>query len=284
VIRFTLISAALTLSSLAELPTKGVDLKLISAVKTISPNSTFTVGLQIHHHSGFHTYWKNPGAVGYPTTIEWKLPPGFTAGPIRWPAPEMSDMAGNPVFGYESDATLLIDLTAPAELPDEPSEIRAVVMWMACSNECYPGNKTFTLSLPSTESSVIDPANTAAFSAAEKQIPQALKDWTASVESKQDEKQISLLLNPPADLSDIGAFRFYSSDGQISSDPDPEITKLDDGRLRITAKRARFSPKNATSLPFVIVAEKPLSANGPNFGTLSPQYPDQATEKNSPTP
>jgi len=157
-------------------------------------------------------------------------------------------------------------------------------MWMACSNECYPGNKTFTLSLPSAESSVSDPANTAALSAAEKQIPQELKTWKATIESKQDEKHICLLLTPPADIPDIGAFRFYSSDGQISSDPDPEITKLDDDRIRIIAKRARFSPKNATSLPFVIIAEKPLSPNGPKFGTLSPQYPDQATEKNSPTP
>ena len=283
-IRFALIPVALTLSALAESPAKGVDLSFISAVKSISSNATFTVGLQIHHHPGFHTYWKNPGAVGYPTTIEWKLPPGFTAGPIRWPVPQMSDMAGNPVFGYKSDATLLIDLTAPDKLPEKPSEIQATVMWMACSNECYPGNKTFTLSLPSAASPEPNPENAAAFSAAEKQIPQELKTWKATIESKKDEKQIRLLLTPPADIPDIGAFRFYSSDGQISSDPDPEITKLDDGRIRITAKRARFSPKNATSLPVVIVAEKPLSPNGSNFGTLAPTYPGQATRKNSPTP
>ncbi|MFC7338225.1 protein-disulfide reductase DsbD domain-containing protein [Haloferula chungangensis] len=282
-LRLTIILGILTLSTAAEPSTKGVDLKLISSVKGISPNATFTLGVEIRHHPGFHTYWKNPGAVGYPTRIHWKLPQGFTVGPLRWPAPEMSDMAGNPVFGYKSDVTLLVDLTAPGKL-DPTVEIDAAISWMACSRECHPGTETFSLSLPSSAQTTPDPATKAAFLEAERQIPQELKAWDAIVESKNDDERISLLLIPPAGIQDFGAIRFFSSDGQISSDPAPRITKLKDGRIRITAPRARFSPENVSSLPFVIVAEKPLNPDGSHFGTLDPCYPTQGATQNDPTP
>ena len=273
-IRLAIISGLLCFSSYAEDKTQGIDLKLISSVKSIAPSSTFTVGLQIHHHPGFHTYWKNPGAVGYPITINWELPEGFAAGPIRWPVPEMSDMAGSPVFGYESDVTLLVDLTAPTKLPAQYNKLHAKVSWMACSNECYPGNKTLTLDLPVGKESQTDPDAAALFAAAEQSIPKVLTGWSATLESDIDAKEISLLLTPPANLPDPGPFRFYSSDGQISSDPDPEITQLEDSRYRITAERARFSPKQSTSLPFVLVLEKPLAKDGQHFGTLDPLYPN----------
>ncbi len=90
----------------------GWDLEVVPSVEKIGSSSTFTVGLKIHHHPGFHTYWRNPGAVGYPTRIWWELPEGFVAGEIRWPVPVMSEMAGHPVFGDVSDPMLLVDITS----------------------------------------------------------------------------------------------------------------------------------------------------------------------------
>ena len=73
--------------------TKGLEIALISEVKSIKAGESFTVGLHLKHHKGFHSYWKNPGVVGLPTSIKWDLPKGFTAGEIQWPYPELTMMA-----------------------------------------------------------------------------------------------------------------------------------------------------------------------------------------------
>ncbi|MEP2777186.1 MAG: protein-disulfide reductase DsbD domain-containing protein [Luteolibacter sp.] len=264
--------ALLAMDSQAEEEIKGVDLALVPSVETIAPASGFTVGLVIHHHEGFHTYWSNPGAVGYPTKISWELPEGFTAGEIRWAVPEMSSMAGHPVFGYERDATLLVDITGPAELSGEEMTFHAKVSWMACADECRPGNKRFSFTLPVAAETVPDASVKELFAEAEVNIPKPLEGWTAVLESAADAEKIVFLLTPPEGLADPGTLRVYSSDGQISSDPDPQITRMEGGGYRIEVERAEFSPKGASSLPVVLVAEKELGADGVKFGALEPSY------------
>ena len=46
------------------------------------------LGLKIEHQPHWHTYWKNPGDSGLPTTLEWQLPAGVSAGEIAWPTPK----------------------------------------------------------------------------------------------------------------------------------------------------------------------------------------------------
>jgi thiol:disulfide interchange protein DsbD len=60
---------------------------------------------------GWHTYWQNPGDSGLPTTIEWKLPAGVTAGPIQWPAPHALPAGPLVNYGYEGEVYLPTTLT-----------------------------------------------------------------------------------------------------------------------------------------------------------------------------
>ncbi|WP_411827436.1 protein-disulfide reductase DsbD domain-containing protein [Luteolibacter sp. AS25] len=273
-IRILPVLALASLICSAEEPTKGVDLALVSSVRGVAPSSTFTAGLTISHHPGFHTYWKNPGAVGYPIRIDWDLPVGFTASEIRWPFPEISSMAGYPVFGYERDVTLLVDLTAPATLPDKELNFQANVSWMACSDSCFPGIRRFTLTLPTAKIAEPILENQELFSDAEKQIPKTLGKWKAELLTARNAEVITLLLTPPSDI-DPGKIEFYSSDAQISSDPTPEIKKREDGHYKISARRFQFSPKDSQSLPFVIFTENPITEDGQKFGKLEPLYPAQ---------
>ena len=52
------------------------------------------LGLKIEHQPHWHTYWKNPGDSGLPTTLEWTLPAGVAAGEIQWPTPKPSCRSG----------------------------------------------------------------------------------------------------------------------------------------------------------------------------------------------
>jgi hypothetical protein len=86
------------------------------------------VGLRLVHQPHWHTYWLQPG-TGYPTSIEWQLPPGWTAGPIRWPAPHRvydsaKNLAGN---GYEKVVTLPVTLVPPAGYDPAAALIKRVV-------------------------------------------------------------------------------------------------------------------------------------------------------------
>jgi len=67
--------------------------------------------------SALATYWINPG-TGYATKLDWKLPAGWTAGEIQWPAPSiLRDHTGAVVGnGYNDEILLPVTLTPPADL------------------------------------------------------------------------------------------------------------------------------------------------------------------------
>ena len=49
----------------------------------VAPGKPVWLGLAIDHQPHWHTYWKNPGDSGLPTTLQWQLPAGVTAGDDR---------------------------------------------------------------------------------------------------------------------------------------------------------------------------------------------------------
>ncbi len=65
-----------------------VEAELISEVLSVKPGESFWTALRLRMEPGWHTYWQNPGDAGLPTTIEWELPAGFSAGPLLWSFPE----------------------------------------------------------------------------------------------------------------------------------------------------------------------------------------------------
>ncbi|HEY6087700.1 MAG TPA: protein-disulfide reductase DsbD domain-containing protein, partial [Burkholderiaceae bacterium] len=70
----------------AVVTTEQVRAELVAhAPEGIAPGKPFWLGLQIEHQPHWHTYWKNPGDSGLPTTLSWQLPAGVTAGDIDWP-------------------------------------------------------------------------------------------------------------------------------------------------------------------------------------------------------
>jgi DsbC/DsbD-like thiol-disulfide interchange protein len=272
-----MIAAAVACSFLQaeEKATIGVDLKLLSDVTAITPGKSFTVVLSVHHHDGVHTYWKNPGIVGVPISLEWQLPEGFTAGDIQWPVPELVDMAGHSAHGYTRDILLLVDITPPMSLAKGLIELRANSRWMACGEGCHPGEKSFALSLPVTESDSAVAASSAAGAIAEARaaLPRPLSGWTVTLETPADAEEIRAKFiftgGPPPDLGNV---YFYSGDGQISSSPAQKIERLDDG-FRLIAERAEYGPKGQKTLLGVLVAEKPFSLTLGTAATVEATYP-----------
>ncbi|MDO9195998.1 protein-disulfide reductase DsbD [Rhodoferax sp.] len=140
------------------------------------PGKTVWVGLQLTHQPEWHTYWKNSGDSGLPTTLQWTLPPGVTAGDIAWPLPKKIPIGNLANYGYEGTVLLPVPLTITPDfkpsLLNSDLEIKLKASWLVCRKECIPEEGEFALRLPVRGSTAL---NAAAFDASLKAQPQDLR-------------------------------------------------------------------------------------------------------------
>jgi thiol:disulfide interchange protein DsbD len=227
----------------------GASVDLISELSHIAPGRAFEVGIRIRHRPGFHSYWKNPGVVGFATQVDWSLPPGFKAGPLAWPAPEHVDMAGHPAHGYHRDVLLTASLTPPADLESTTVTLRAEVAWMACAKSCHPGRQTLELTLPVGPKPRPDRLNRPLFKETRAERPPSLKGWTCRLLGKADADPITLeLTRNAADAPTLVDPYFFSADGQIAVG-EPLTASREKDRLILTFKRSEHGPGSGTELP-----------------------------------
>ena len=126
-----------------------VKAELITAVKSIEPGSEFWAAIKLTAEKDWHTYWRNSGDSGLPTTINWQLPAGFKHSQIQWPAPHIFPVGDLTNYGYDNTEFLLIKITAPNNLETDKSiTLKAKVNWLACRVECIPENEEVMIQLP----------------------------------------------------------------------------------------------------------------------------------------
>jgi len=121
--------------------------KLILSAHTARPGDTIWAGVDMKMEPGWHTYWKNPGAAGLATKIQWQLPPGITAGDIQWPLPEKLPPIEVTTYGYENEVMLLVPLTLGTNLPVGPIDLKANISWLECKDVCIPASQTVEITL-----------------------------------------------------------------------------------------------------------------------------------------
>ncbi|HVV70589.1 MAG TPA: protein-disulfide reductase DsbD domain-containing protein, partial [Verrucomicrobiae bacterium] len=103
------------------------------------PGETVMAGVLLRMDEGWHTYWQNSGDSGMPTSIDWQLPAGVTAGAIQWPIPEKLPEKELTTYIYTHEVVLLVPLTLSAKLPPGPLDLKAKVSWLECQLQCNPG-------------------------------------------------------------------------------------------------------------------------------------------------
>jgi thiol:disulfide interchange protein DsbD len=126
----------------ASLAAHHTQVKLILSADIAKPGDTIFAGVDMKMEPGWHTYWKNPGAAGLATKIEWQLPPGVTAGEIQWPLPEKFPPAEVTTYGYEKEVVLLVPLTLATNLPSGSLDLKANVSWLECQDVCIPASQS----------------------------------------------------------------------------------------------------------------------------------------------
>jgi thiol:disulfide interchange protein/DsbC/DsbD-like thiol-disulfide interchange protein len=164
--------------------TEQVRAELVAhAPQGIAPGQPVRLGLAIEHAPHWHTYWKNPGDSGLPTTLQWELPAGVTAGEVEWPTPQRLPIGPLVNYGYEGKLLLPVTLSLPAGFDAETLPVKLRAEWLVCKEVCIPESGEFALTLSTRATSA---SHAADFDAAAARRPQTLAGAKASAEIAPD--------------------------------------------------------------------------------------------------
>jgi len=240
---------------------KHVTASLVAERTVLVPGQTTTVALRLVHDEHWHTYWKNPGASGLATGVEWTLPPGFSAGPIGWPAPEITDTGGLITYGYDGEQLLLVDIAVPAEAaPGTSVALRAKVEWLMCKESCVPGSAPLELVLPVAAEATADAQWAAKIAAAREALPQPTEKLAARAYRVGRELTIRVEPRGGVELTARNV-AFFADDGAVEAQA-WQPARAAEGALSFVVRLAEPTgqPKELTGL---LVAEAGWWTGGP---------------------
>lgn len=234
----------------------SVVVDLVSAEASIQPGRPFWVALKLDHDEHWHSYWINPG-TGYPTSIAWTLPPGFTAGPIVWPTPHVvKDSAGTVTGnGYEGRAFLFTQITPPADLaPGTSVTLQAATEWLMCKDSCMPGDAALTLERPvAAEAPRPDMSIAREFNNAFAALPRTTKAWAFT--AARDGAKLTLRVTSRTDSPhDVGELHYFDENAAVDYAAPQQLRK--EGRTFVLemAQAGEEAAAQAPGLKGVLVA------------------------------
>lgn len=210
---------------------RQVQAELHSSRAAVAPGERFTVVLRETINPGWHTYWRNPGDSGEPTSLTWTLPAGWRAGEIQWPAPEAVPFSILVNYGYEGEVLFPVEISVPANArPGSTVTLTAAAYWLVCSDVCVPEDATLTLSVPVAAQGRDDPQWAARVAEAVANIPRRQDGVNATI-GMGDPARLDVALPNASALRNI---RFFPFERGVAKAAEPQ-------HVRVGAGGASFS-------------------------------------------
>ena len=263
-VRLIIVATLLALAGIshaAPVKTAQVEAELLAEKTALVPGQPITVALRLKIADGWHTYWRNPGDTGLPTTLAWTLPAGIAAGPIEWPAPRALPVGPLVNYGYKNEALHLVTLTtAPDVAPGREVTLPAKAEWLVCRETCFPESAELTLTLPVANTAAPDPRYGKAIAAARAALPQPLAGWQAMAEGAG--AKVVLALTPPAGAGDPGTLHFFPYDEGRVEPSAPQEVRRDGNAYLLTLPVASQLAPGFTRVAGVVTASNGLTHAG----------------------
>ncbi|MBP7066283.1 protein-disulfide reductase DsbD domain-containing protein [Ferrovibrio sp.] len=238
--------------------TEYSEAELITERSSIAPGETIQAGLRLKHREHWHSYWRNPGDSGLPTELTWKLPPGWQASAINWPAPQRFIIQGLANYGYEGEFVLPVMLTAPVDArPGETVPVLAQASWLVCENICVPEEVELSVVLPvQAAPGSVDPRWSRLFETAAQAQPRP-SPWAAKVDG--DAERLRLFV--AATGLEAGRFSdvfFYADDGNAVQHAAAQPAHFSPDGLTLEVQRGIDRGKPVAALSGVLVLTEKL--------------------------
>jgi thiol:disulfide interchange protein DsbD len=255
---FALVAMA---SHAATVRTEHVTAELVADRTALVPGTTTTVALRLAIDRGWHTYWRNPGESGLPTTLAWKLPVGYHAGDIVWPAPKVLPAGPLVNYGYEGEVFHLVPLTVPANANvGGEATIAARADWLVCKETCVPEGVDLTLELPIARDAGPSRWHDA-IASTEASLPKPLPaSWSAHATASGS--RIALTLTPPANARDPGRLQYFDDDEQRIEASAPQTRRVENGTFVLDLPVSHELKGDFGPLRGVLRAEQGFAADG----------------------
>jgi thiol:disulfide interchange protein DsbD len=153
--------------------------------------------------AGWHSYWRNPGDSGIPTSLEWDLPAGFEAGEIQWPYPTRIERPPLASYGYEVEVLLPVEIRPPAELASGTTmTLAAQADWLICAEICYPATANVSVELTVSDRAPEPDRRWAdAFAATRTRLPVQPEGWAFSAREVSDGYVLEVSPPPALEVS-----------------------------------------------------------------------------------
>jgi thiol:disulfide interchange protein DsbD len=253
--RFFVVAAVALPAAAAPVRTAHLEAELVPEQAALTPGRPLTVALRLAMERGWHTYWQNPGESGLPTTLNWKLPDGLSAGPIQWPPPRALPVGPLTNYGYEGEVLLLTDVVAvPDFLSGRTVTLNARADWLVCKEICIPEGADLSLTLPVASGAEPDPRWAGAIARTRAALPRPLEGWDIAATGRGSE--IDLALTARAGAGDPGEVRFFPfSEGKIEASA-PQVLAREGSTVKLTLPVASQRVGEFTRVAGVLSASK----------------------------
>ncbi len=190
---WSLAAQAQTVAPGAVVKTDEVRAELVAhAPEGVAAGKPVWLGLVIEHAPHWHTYWKNPGDSGLPTTLTWQLPAGVAAGEIAWPTPSRLPIGPLVNYGFEGKLLLPVPVTVARDFKGESLDIKLSAQWLVCKDVCIPQQGEFALRVPAKATTA---AHGASFNAAWAAQPKDAAEAKVSAELVDDARALRVAIS-----------------------------------------------------------------------------------------
>jgi thiol:disulfide interchange protein DsbD len=227
-------------------PDNYVQARIISNQVQVRGGETIRLGLEQTIYPTWHTYWKNPGDSGTPTSIAWDLPPGFSVSELEWPTPNKIPFGPLTNYGYEGQVTLLQNLTLPDDIGTTPFALNGKVSLLVCHDICIPEtHDVFITFNVNTAPEIEKIAN------AESKLPLNV-NWETTFYRYQDQLIINSITEDISALENIENIVISPEDwGALDNNAKASIQLTDTG-FTISQKIGERDLKEISTLPLVL--------------------------------
>jgi thiol:disulfide interchange protein DsbD len=228
--------------------TGHLEVRLVSDTDSVQPGRPLLLGLRFEMQNQWHIYWRNPGDSGEPPQVRWKLPAGFQAGDLQWPAPERLGSGSVIDYGYRGSVLLPVEMRTPDTLAAGGSiTLAAEVTWLVCKDVCVPGQANLTLVLPVRLAPGPAPASHALFQEARSRLPKPMPPaW--STEATAEKESFGLTIHGAG----VGKAAFFPLEADQIDNAAPQTATPLPGGVRLTLKKSEQLSRTPARLEGVL--------------------------------
>ena len=262
---FTAVSPGIGLSEIVR--SAHVEAELITETQTVKPGTPLSVGLRMKMAAGWHTYWKNPGDSGLPTSIAWDLPAGVTASEIFWPIPHKITTGDLTTYGFDGEVALLTQFQIPENFSDKTFVLHAKADWLACEAECIPGSGNFAITIP-VENAVpqADPKWVELFAKTRSLLPVQLPEINVTAFASEKGLKLRVTSSESHDLKQIRSLEWLPVRSDLILHSAKQKLKHSDSSLELWIKRSDIFEGELQTISGVLIAEPGWRGSGSEKG------------------